>query len=232
MAAQAEGMTPRAAARWAGLLYLLVIAGGLFAEGFVRGPLIVNGDVAATVRNLIEHESLYRAGFAVHLAYQVCALGVAVILYGLLRPASARLALLMLCFDVVAIATESLNLLNLLAPLRLLGDAGLAALPAEQLHAMAYAQVRLFGAGFGISLVFFGGFCVTAGVLLYRSRRVPRVLGVLMGIAGACYVVNSFALFLLPDVASRLFPWILLPCLVAELSLALWLLAKGVREPA
>jgi hypothetical protein len=57
----------------------------------------------------------------------------------------------------------------------------------------------------------------------------PRSIGVLMQIAGVCYVINSFAVLLSPPLASRLFPAILLPSLIAELSLALWLLVKGVR---
>jgi hypothetical protein len=49
-----------------------------------------------------------------------------------------------------------------------------------------------------------------------------------MQVAGVCYVTNSFALVLNPPLASALFPFILLPPFVAELSLALWLLVKGV----
>jgi hypothetical protein len=54
------------------------------------------------------------------------------------------------------------------------------------------------------------------------------MLGALIQLAGACYLVNSFALILAPSLASALFPVILLPPLVGETSLALWLLVKGV----
>jgi hypothetical protein len=57
----------------------------------------------------------------------------------------------------------------------------------------------------------------------------PGWIGVLMQIAGVCYVVNSFALLLSPPLASRLFPAVLIPSLAGELSFALWLLVKGVR---
>lgn len=221
-------MPPQVAARIAGFLYLLVIAGGIFAQVFVRERLIVGGDAAATADNLLQHATLYRLGFSVHLFYLLCALVLAVILYDMLRRVSASLALLALCFDLVAIGVEGIHLLHHLAPLLLLTDSGLAGMAPEQLHAMAYAQARLFAFGFGISLVFFGGFCIVAGVLIYRSRFLPRTLGVMMGIAGLCYLINSFALFLVPPLASLLFPWILMPCLLAELSLALWLLVKGI----
>jgi hypothetical protein len=120
------------------------------------------------------------------------------------------------------------TVLHHLAPLLMLSDRGLAGMDSGQLHAIAYAQARLFAYGFGISLVFFAGFCIVAGVLIYRSGFLPRTLGVMMAIAGLCYLINSFALFLAPALASMLFPYILMPCLLAELSLALWLLVKGI----
>ncbi len=52
----------------------------------------------------------------------------------------------------------------------------------------------------------------------------------MMQIAGVCYAINSFAVILYPPIGSKLFPVILLPPFVAELSLALWLLVKGVDE--
>ena len=222
-------MPPRTAARVAGVLYLVIIAGGLFAEAFVRGQLIVAGDAAATARGILDHALLYRLGFAVHLFYLACAVTLAVVFYDMFRRVSASLALLALCFDVVAIAIEATNLLNQFAPLRLLTDTGLSGLEAGQLEAMAYAHARLFASGFGLSLVFFGFFSLAIGSLIYRSGFLPRALGILMAVAGGCYLLNSFAVFLSPGLAAHLFPWILLPCLVAELSLALWLVVKGIH---
>src|SRR5262249_42848677 len=95
----------------------------------------------------------------------------------------------------------------------------------------AYVFIRADGYGFGIGLIFFGFVCLIEGYLIYKSRFLPRFLGVLMPIAGVCYLVNSFALLLSPTLANRLFPAILLPALLAELSLALWLLVKGVDVP-
>jgi len=72
---------------------------------------------------------------------------------------------------------------------------------------------------------------VSVGVLVLRFRLMPRIIGMLMVVAGLCYWVNRLALFLLPEVAGRLFPFILRPCFIAELSFALWLVAKGLRTP-
>jgi len=230
MTAALSELSPSMKARIAGVLYLVIIAGGLFAEVYVRGQLIVYGDAAASAANILAHELLFRLGFAVHLFYLLCAVPIAVIFYGLFKRVSAGLALLMFSFNIVAIAIEGTNLLNHLAAVRLLGAEGFGAFNPGQLQALAYAFLRLFASGFGISLTFFGCFCLVIGYLIFRSGFLPRILGVLMAVAGASYLVNSFTVFVVPSFGSLLFPWILLPALVAELSLALWLTIKGVDE--
>lgn len=67
------------------------------------------------------------------------------------------------------------------------------------------------------------------GYLMFRSGYFPKTLGVLQGIAGLCYLINSFALFLAPTLAAKMFPTILLPAFIGELSTCLWLLIKGVN---
>ena len=221
----------RTLARIGGLFYLLIIAGGLFAEAYVRQQLVIFGDPAASIANILDQAFLYRLGFAVHLAYVLVAVPLALIFYWLLKGVSLHLAQLALALNLVAIATEATNLLNQLAVVDLLTDPGLTG-DAFPLTEMAYAYGSLFSTGFGISLVFFGGFCLVLGYLIIRSGFLPRLLGALMMLAGGCYLINSFSLFLSPEFAAHLFPWILLPCLLAELSLALWLLLKGVSDRA
>jgi len=220
----------RREARIGGILYLLIILGGLFAEMGVRDRLVVSGDAAATARNILAHEGLYRSGFAVTVLYLFCAVFLLFILYDLLRVVSARLAWVAVFVNLVSIAIESVSLLGHFAPLVLLdGSRGSSGLAPEQLQSLAYLSLRLQSAGFNVSLAFFGVFCVVAGILIYRSTFLPRAIGALMALAGVCYFVNSFAWFLAPPLAARLFPWILMPCLLGEASLCLWLLFAGVN---
>jgi hypothetical protein len=108
----------------------------------------------------------------------------------------------------------------------------LAALGEGQRQALSYLAIRLFPTGFGFALLFFAGFCVLVGVLILRSQLIPRVIGAMMIVAGICYVVNTLALILSPALSDLIFPGILLPVLLAELSLALWLVVRGVKpEP-
>jgi hypothetical protein len=220
-------------ARIAGLCYLTVIAGGLFAEGVARGSLIVPGDAAATARAITADEALWRWGLAVHLLYLVPAIVTNVIVCGLFKAVGPTLARLALVFSIAAVTVEAASLLQLSLPLAMVEDAGaLATLGEGQRQALSYLAIRLFSTGFGVALLLFANFCVLIGALILRSRLVPRGIGALMIAAGACYLVNTLASILSPALSDLLVPWILLPPFLGELSLALWLAVKGVAMEA
>lgn len=223
--------SPQRYARWAGALYLAIIALGLFGELAVRGSLVVAGDAAATAGRIAASPLLWRAGIAGDLMMQVLDLPVIVIFYLLLRPVSRSLALLATGLNLIQTAVLAANKMTLLLPLLLLADgAHLQALPAGQLQALAYLSIQAHGYGFGIGLIFFGFACLLRGWLIFKCGFLPSALGLLMLAAGLGYLVNSFALLLAPDLASLLFPAVLMPAFVGELALALWLLARGVNR--
>ncbi len=225
-------LSPQRYARIGGLLYLLLIAVGSWAQLFVRGAIIVSGDATATAHNIMASQSLWRAGIGGDLLMHLCDVGVMIVFYVLLKPIHRNLALLAVLFNLVQTAVLVANKMALVIPLFLLGDAGyLKAFAPQQLHALAYISLRAHDYGFGFGLIFFGAVCLIQGYLIRRSGYLPKALGVLMQIAGACYLLNSFALILAPAFASTLFPAIMLPPIVAESSLAIWLVVKGVDLP-
>ncbi|MCB9116225.1 MAG: DUF4386 domain-containing protein [Caldilineaceae bacterium] len=111
----------------------------------------------------------------------------------------------------------------------------LAVFGADQLAAQALFYTEAHGMGYSLGLVFFGLNCLVFGYLVAKSRYVPRILGFLLIFAGAGYLVDCFAGFLLPDVYAAyadLFALVVfLPAIVGELALCLWLLIKGVNVP-
>jgi hypothetical protein len=224
-----DRIAPQRWARICGVLYLYIFVAGSFAEMFVRSRLVVPGDAAATARNVSGSEALFRLGFSgelLHLAFDV---GVAVILYALLGPVHRSLALVAALLRVACDVVLAVASVGHMAALRLLaGGSALAPLAADERAALALLAMRLHADAYAVSLVFFGFACLALGWLVRRSTFLPRLLGVLLAIGGACYLVNSFAYFLHPPTAAALFPAILLPPFVAELSLAVWLVLKGV----
>ncbi len=217
-------------ARVGGVLYLIIIILGALGEAVVRGSIVVPGNAAATAANLRAMEWLWRLGVAGEIVLLTSAIALALILYILLRPVSRDLALVAVFFNLVCIAIEGVAAISLAAALLPVTNAAYVdAFTLQQLDVIAMLSIRSHSAGFGIALIFFGVECVILGYLIFRSGYMPRLVGVLMQIAGICYVINSFTLLLSPPLSSRLFPAILIPLLIAELSLALWLLVKGVR---
>ncbi len=222
--------SPRLLTGIGGVLYLLIIVGGLFGEAFVRNGLIVAGDATATAANIRSMESLWRFGIALEFFMLTCTVVLALILFILLRPVNRDLALLAIFFNLVTVAVEAVNEQQLVAALLPLGNAGyLSVFAPEQLDVMASLSVTAYSYGFGVSLIFFGCECLVLGYLIFRSGYLPKTVGVLMQIAGLCYLTNSFALLLAPTFANQIFPTILIPAFVGEASLCLWLIVKGVN---
>jgi hypothetical protein len=224
-------MSPQLYARSCGVLYLYIFVAGGFAELFVRSKLVVSRDAAATAANIMSSETLFRLGFSGELLHLACDVAVAMLLYALLRPVNRNIALLaafmrLACDLILAIAS-----LSHFAALHLLGDSDyLKTFEPAQLHSLALLAMKLHGDGYTISLMFFGFACLSLGYLILKSGYLPRTVGALLAVAGACYLVNSFAHFLYPATGAALFnAGILVPCFVAELSLTLWLLVKGVN---
>ena len=220
--------SPRATARLAGLLYLINALCGLWAEVFVRGSVVGSGDAAATSANILANPLLYRSGFAADLVSMVTELFIALLFYRLFRPVSRDLSRAMVLFRLAWAAIFAMVALTHIAPLLLL-DGGLKGLDSGQAQALALFSLRLHGQGYEIGLVFFGVDCVLIGLLILRSTFLPKLLGGLLGVAGLCYLANSFADFLAPALGHRFGMWLLLPCAAAEYALILWLLIVGVN---
>jgi len=221
--------SPRVYARIGGALYLLLIVLGAVGE-FTRGRLIVSSDAAATAANITSMESLWRFGIVAEFLALLCAIALAMIYFVLLKPVSSELNLLATFLRLVAIAVQAVAVLNLAAALFPLGNAAyLNAFTPEQLYALARLAIRSHSYGYSLALLFFGSCFLVHGRLIFRSGFLPQVLGILIQVAGVCYLTNSLALFLAPAIADRIFPAILLPSFVGELSLCLWLLVKGVN---
>jgi hypothetical protein len=223
-------ISPGTLSRVGGALYLVIIALGIFGEAFVRERIVVSGDAVRTAANLHAMESLWRLGITTEFTLLLCATALTAIFYVLLAPVSRTLALLATFFNLVSISIEAVSGLFLIQTLFPLGDAGyLKAFTAEQLAALARMSVRAHGNGFSIALLFFALVCVFLGILIFKSGFLPRAIGVGMMIAGVCYGTDSFLIILTPVFADRLFPAILIPSFIGELSFCLWLLTKGVN---
>jgi Domain of unknown function (DUF4386) len=221
-------ISPQLYARLAGFLYLIIIVGGVFAELVVRQQLFVAKDAAATARNILENEQLYRWAFAAQLIPLLCNMFLAVLFYELLKVVNRRVAAAVVFCSLVGSAVEAGSLLQHFAPLVFLKRGLALGVDPQLLEAQAYMSLQLQSIGFAVALTFFGCTCIARGWLIVRSGFFPRFIGVLLALEGVAYLVNSFANFLAPSLAPQLFALLLLFG-VAEVVLCLWLLIRGVN---
>ena len=231
-----SNLPSRRLARIAGILYLLIIISGIFAEFFVRSGLIVVGNAAETASKIMASESIFRIGIAGDFIMIICDVALALVFYILFKPVDKILSLLAAFFRLIQAAILGMNLLNLFSVLQILsGAAYLTVFPADQLQAEMMFFLNAHQSGYAIGLVFFGIQCFVLGYLIIKSDFIPGILGILLIIAGFAYLFDSFASFLFMNYAyhKELFTMVVfLPAFIAELALCLWLLIKGVRVQA
>jgi hypothetical protein len=219
-----EEGSPRPSARNTGIVYFLYFLTAVLGEFFLKG-MVVDGDAAATANNLLAHQPLFRLGLATGLIATACYIAVTALFYGLFKPVNRGLSLLAAFFGLVGCAITAFGSLFQLAPLFVLGGAPyLRVFNLEQLQALALMFLKLNDQTANICLVLFGFYDLLIGYLIFRSAFLPRVLGVLMALAGLGWLT-----FLYPPLANSLSPYVLVLGFLAELLLMLWLLVKGVN---
>ncbi len=218
--------------RFAGLLYLLVSIPGAFALIYVPSKLIVHGNATATANNIVASETLFRLGIAVQLISQAGFIFVALALYDLLKGVNRRHASLMVTLIVVSIPIAFVNELNSIAALVLVRGADfLSIFEKPQRDALAMLFLNLHHHGFVVAEIFWGLWLFPLALLVYRSRFLPRFLGVWLAIAGFAWVILSLTGLLLPQYQDKVDTYSQ-PALFGEIALMLWLVIKGARPPA
>jgi hypothetical protein len=218
--------------RFAGWLYLLTSIIGVFAMIYVPGKLIVDGNAAATADNISAFETLFRLGIAGELIGQAGFIFVALALYDLLKGVNRRHASLMVTLIVVSIPIAFLNELNSIAALVLVRGADFLSLfEKPQRDALAMLFINLHNHGFGVAEIFWGLWLFPLGLLVYRSRFLPRFLGVWLAIGGFANVILSLTGLLLPQYQHKVFTYSQ-PAFFGEVAFMLWLVIKGARPPA
>jgi len=228
--AEVERFSPQLLARLCGLFTLTGILTGAFDIGYVHSTLFVAGNPAATFQNIHAHQMLFRLGFGAHLLLLLCNVPGEILFFFLFRRVNAVVAAVAMCCGLVGTAVEALDMAAAYVPLAAALDSGaLAVFSADQLHALAYLSLQIQTAGLLISFIFYGLDEILAGSLIFRSAFLPRVIGLMLSLAGLCYLSDGFLHFLSPALYARANPYILFPCAPGEGATALWMAIAGIN---
>jgi hypothetical protein len=206
----------------AGLLVLAALAA--FGNFMVVERLVTEGDAARTAADITASSGLF--GLGVCALYAVVLLDV-LVAWWLLRffePVDSHLARLS-AYLRVAYAAVYLVAISQLAGVPEILQGQARAFSTEQVQAQALDQTESFHDIWFAGLVLFGAHLATLGILMLRSRSMPRLLGALLVVAGAGYVWDTFYDVLRPDTTLT----VSAVTFVGEFLLAIWLVAKAGR---
>jgi len=216
--------------RVAGFIYLLLVIVGPVRLMYVPTKLFVPGNATATASNIAAHETLFRLGMVSEVVSGVIVIFLALALYRLFKGVNQNLAVLMVALGgVLPAALDFFNELNDAAALLLVRGANfLEVFDKPQRDALALLFLRLYDQENFAAEIFWGLWLIPLAILVYRSRFLPRFLGVWLIINGFGYVLLSFTGLLFPKYYNVAFNYAF-PILFGEVAFMLWLVVKGAR---
>lgn len=219
-------------ARLAGLFWLLNVLTTAFSLGYVRANLIVLGDAAATANNIMANESVFRMGIASYLFSQVFLFFFGLTLFRLFKEVNRTWATVVLTSVLITVSVAVVNQINNIAALVVLSKADfLNAFGQEQLTAISMIFLRLNNHGQGLLEIFWTPFFFSIGLLIVKSKFVPRILGILLMIGSLGFPIYTFTRLLSPQTPSAIIIQITQFIMaLASIPTILWFLIKGVKE--
>jgi hypothetical protein len=219
--------------RVAGLWYLLLCVIGPLRLVYIPNKLFVQGNATATANNIAAHEWLFRFGMAGDLVGAVVLIFLTLAFYRLFKGVDQYLAVLVVILGgVMPALIYFVNVVSDAGALMVVRGADfLSVFDKPQRDALAMLFLRLHDYQNTAAEILWGLWLFPLAILVYRSRFLPRFLGVWLVINGFAYVILSFTGLLLPQYQGKVFV-ISQPALFGELALMLWLVIKGARPPS
>ena len=220
----ANTTSPSGLARMTGVLYLLVVLCGIISEILVKNIVFVPEDMAATVNQITTHGLIFRLGYVIILTRLVFLTLLVLALYKLFRPVNRDVAAVMVAFVLISNAVTMVSLVfEFSAPLLLTNSDYSTLFTADQQQALVQFFVNMQVQGDRAAQIF-TLWVILLGFLMYKSGYLPKVLGILMMIAGVGYMADFLVFFLLPQLDAPIAGFAFL----AEVVFPFWLLIKGV----
>ena len=219
-------------ARLAGLLYLIWIITGLYAMFYIPSRINIQVDAVTAAQNILSNEFLFRTGIINDLISSTIWVFMVLILYRLFKSVNERQAKLMVALVIAQIPTvfiiEAFNITSLM----ILKGEILKTFELSERQDLAMLFLKINDYVVSTLVIFWGLWLFPLAILVYRSRFLPRFLGVWLMISGFAYLILGFTGLLLPQYKDMVLK-IALPAMLGEVAFMLWLLIKGAKlQPA
>ncbi|MBS1765488.1 MAG: DUF4386 domain-containing protein [Bacteroidetes bacterium] len=220
----------RKTAKLAGLLYLILVITGVYSIMYVSSQIIVQGDAITTAKNILAKEFLFRTGIINDLISNTIFVLLVLVLYRMFRQVNEYQAKLMVAFVIVQVpAVFIMEALNITSLMIFKGEI-LQTFELNQKQDLAMLFLKINDNGTLTMEMFWGLWLLPFGLLVYKSRFIPRIFGILLVIAGIAYIFDSFVSLLFPTYSTFVNQPTLLLVAIGEISITLWFLIKGVKN--
>lgn len=218
-------------ARLAGLLYLIWILTGLFAMFYVPSQINMRGDAATTAQNILANEFLFRTSIVNDLVSSTIWVIMVLVLYRLFKHVNEHQARLLVALVIVqipaALATDAFNMTSLM----IFKGEILKTFELHQRQDLAMLFLKMSDYGVSTLVMFWGLWLFPLAILVYRSRFLPRFLGVWLIITGFFYLILSLTGLMLPQYKDMIVNSVFaLPAELGEVAFMLWILIMGAKE--
>lgn len=220
----------RRTARIAGLYYLVLAITGAYGIMYVPSQVIVDGNVVATANNIMNQEFLFRTGIFSNLLCQVMFIFLVLTLYQLLKDVQERLAKIMVALVIVAVPIAVLIIFNQLFALITLNDRFMKTFEEIHRNTLTMAFLKMYGNGTSGIGIFWGLWLIPFGQLVIKSGFIPKIFGVFLILGGIAYIIDATAFIMFPRFVPQTNILVGIFSSLAEISMVLWLLIKGVEN--
>lgn len=217
------------AARLAGLLFLVAMATGLFAEFYVRFPtsLIVTGNLSKTLNNIASHERLYRIGIANNLITFVIDVVLIWALYIVLKPVHRNLARLAVFFRLIETTLACSAVICSYVAMQLITDNNFNG-DAIQLQTLSVLHTT-YAMSFNVIAIFLGFGSTIFNYLFFKSGYIPKLLAGWGILSAIILLISELIIIVFPNVENTIIPAAFGPIALDEILLGFWLLFKGIK---
>ncbi len=221
--------TSKKTARLAGVLYLIWVLTGLYGVFYIPSQTIVPGDAAATASKILANEIIFRTGIINDIISNTIWVFLALALYRLFKQVNERQAKLLVALVIVQIpAVFFIEAFNITSLMIFKGEI-LKTFEISQKQDLAMLFLKISDYGSIVLETFWGLWLLPFGILVYKSRFIPRILGVFLILDGIALILHSFTTLLLPEYQTVVRQFALPFWTLGEISIMLWLLIKGAK---
>lgn len=216
-------------ARVAGLLYLINAITAAIGIMAIPGKLIVPGNVAETAKNILDNDFLFRFGILNGFASQIVFIFLALTLYKLFVNTNKNLASCLFALVVASVPVAFYIIFNQIEALSLLQNNFMSSFEQIKIQELALSKLQMYQNGIALIGIFWGLWLIPFGQLVFKSEFIPKIFGILLIAGGISYLIDVTAIILFPELHDNTNVLVAVTSSIAELSMVLWFLIKGIK---